>query len=119
MGLFELLHWQREGYAEYHRSKANLLLHIVGVPLFLVGNLGLVGALVGLAWKEAAMSLAFMAIGFGIQGKGHAGEESPSVPFSGPGNAVARILLEQWISFPLFVLGGGWSKAMAEASRRH
>jgi hypothetical protein len=36
----------------------------------------------------------------------------PPEPFTGPLNAVARIFLEQWITFPLFVLSGSWWKAV-------
>jgi hypothetical protein len=27
-------------------------------------------------------------------------------------NAVARLFLEQWITFPRFLLSGGWSRAL-------
>ena len=45
MSALELLRWQWEGYPRYHRSRFNLLLHIVAVPIFLVGNIALLGAL--------------------------------------------------------------------------
>jgi len=122
MGVKELLSWQWEGYPRYHGSRANLVLHIVVVPLFLCGNvalvLGLLGALglLGGSWAEAVAGLAAMAISVIAQGRGHALEANPPVPFSGPGNALARILLEQWVSFPRFVLTGGWWRALRRAS---
>ena len=37
MSVSGLLRWQWSGYPRYHRSRANLLLHIAVVPLFLAG----------------------------------------------------------------------------------
>ncbi|XHS79393.1 Mpo1-like protein [Burkholderiaceae bacterium UC74_6] len=115
MGLNELLRWQWEGYARYHGSRANLLLHIVVVPLFLCGNVALVLGLVAGGWGEAVAGLVAMVVSVIAQGRGHALEVNPPVPFSGPGNAVARIFLEQWVSFPRFVLTGGWWRAFQRA----
>jgi hypothetical protein len=52
----------RDGYARYHQSRVNLLLHIVLVPLFPVGNVALVTALVQRSWTVALVSAAAMAI---------------------------------------------------------
>ena len=46
MSVSELLRWQWEGYPRYHRARVNLLVHIVAVPLFLLGNIGLLVAIV-------------------------------------------------------------------------
>ena len=107
-----LLAWQWEGYARYHQSRANLLLHIVLVPLFMAGNVALIVGLVRLDWIEAVVGFACMAVSMVLQGRGHRGEENPPVPFSGPANALSRIFLEQWITFPRFVLTGGWWRAL-------
>ena len=48
-----LLAWQREGYARYHQSRANLLMHIVLVPLFLAGNVAVIVGAIRLDWIEA------------------------------------------------------------------
>lgn len=42
MSVAGLLRWQWDGYPRYHRSRANLLVHIVAVPLFVLGNVGLI-----------------------------------------------------------------------------
>jgi hypothetical protein len=110
-----LLAWQWEGYARYHQSRANLLLHIVLVPLFLAGNVALVVGVVRLSWVEALAGIALMAFSMALQGRGHRGEAVPPVPFSGPANALSRIFLEQWITFPRFVLTGGWARALRQA----
>jgi hypothetical protein len=102
--------WQR--YARYHQSRTNLLLHIVFVPVFLAGNVALLVALPGRHWLLAIGALAVTALSLAIQGRGHRGEPVPPEPFTGPLNAVARIFLEQWVTFPRFVLSGGWSRAL-------
>lgn len=116
MGIAALLAWQWEGYARYHRSRANLLLHIVVVPLFVLANLALVTALCVGAWLIAVCGAGVMVASIAAQGRGHRGEALPPEPFSSPINAVARIFLEQWITFPRFVLSGGWSQALRAAS---
>ena len=56
-----------------------------------------------------------MALSMALQGRGHQREPVPPVPFSGAGNAIARIFLEQWITFPRFVLTGGWWRALRQS----
>ena len=117
MNIRELLSWQWNGYANYHRSKTNLLIHIVVVPMFLAGNVGLVVSVFAASWVGVLVSLAAMALSVVLQGRGHGTEEVPPVPFSSPGNAVSRIFLEQWINFPRYVLSGGWARALRERTK--
>lgn len=116
MGVIELLCWQRAGYPRYHQSRGNLVLHVLVVPLFLAGNVLLVLALAKGWWLIALLSLAAMVVSVALQGRGHGREAVPPEPFTSPFNAVGRIFLEQWITFPLFVLSGGWAKAMRNAA---
>lgn len=115
MRLVELVRWQWDGYHLYHRSRKNLLIHIVAVPLFLVGNVGVVLSFV--QWTSIGLfsSLALMALSLALQGRGHAIESLPSIPFSGKLNMITRLLLEQWINFPRFVLTGGWLRAFKQS----
>lgn len=115
MSVIELLKWQWSGYAQYHGSRANLLLHIAVVPVFLAGNFGLLIALAAQSVMLGLLSLVAMGVSVALQGRGHKLEENPPAPFTGAGNAIARIFLEQWITFPRFVLSGGWLRAL----RRH
>lgn len=115
MSISELLRWQHEGYPRYHRSRFNLLLHIVMVPLFLVANVALVLALVERSWLVGIVSVAAMGISVLLQGCGHRREAVPPEPFTGAVQAVVRIFLEQWVTFPRFVLSGGWWRALRAA----
>jgi hypothetical protein len=65
------------------------------------------------------VSAGIAAAAFAAEARGHAGEMNPAVPFSGPGNALGRIFGEQFVTFPRFVLSGGWSRAYRAASGGH
>jgi hypothetical protein len=111
MGPAELARWQWEGYPLYHASRANLLIHIVLVPVFLAGNIAAPLGLALRSWPWAVAGLAAMALSFAAQGFGHGREKNPSIPFANPANAFARVFLEQWFTFPRFVFTGGWLRA--------
>jgi hypothetical protein len=116
MTVKELLRWQWEGYPRYHRSRLNLVLHIVVVPLFLAGNVALVAGLLRGAWWTAIAGAVATIASVVLQGRGHGKELTPPEPFTGPRNALSRIFLEQWVTFPRFVLSGGWLQALRQAS---
>lgn len=111
MKFSELLNWQWNGYQNYHGSRTNLLIHIAAVPMFLLANISLLLSLFEFSLFGALISFIAMGVAFGIQARGHGMEKNPSVPFSSPGNAFARIFLEQWITFPRFVFSGGWYRS--------
>jgi hypothetical protein len=113
--VFELLRWQWQGYPRFHRSRANLLLHIVLVPVFVLANVVLLAALAQQSWWAVLVALVAMAVSVALQGRGHRQEAMPPEPFTSPGNAVARIYCEQWVTFPRFVLSGGWYRALRTA----
>ena len=112
MGISELLRWQWDGYAKYHQSRANLFIHIVAVPLFLIGTIALVAALFQLSLMLLAVALASIVLAVALQGRGHRLEAMPPEPFTGPLNFVSRLFFEQWVTFPRFVISGGWGAAM-------
>ena len=112
MSVAELLRWQWDGYARVHRSRTNLLIHIVVVPLFVLGNVGLVVAFLETSAALGAVSLATMLVSVVLQGHGHKQEQLPPEAFTGPANAISRIFLEQWVTFPRFVLSGKWFRAL-------
>ena len=112
MLISELLRWQWDGHAKYHQSRANLFLHIVAVPLFLIGTIALVAALFQLSLMLLAVALACIVLAVALQGRGHLLEAVPPQPFTGPLNFVSRLFFEQWVTFPRFVISGGWSAAM-------
>ena len=102
---------QWANYRAAHRTRGNLLIHVVAVPLFILGNVVLVVALARGAWLVAGLAVLLMAASLGAQGRGHRREPMQPEPFSGLLNALARLLAEQWITFPRFVVSGGWAAA--------
>ena len=112
----ELLRWQWEGYPRYHRSRLNLLLHIVVVPLFLVGNVALLVAVVQRSWVVGIVAVVAMVFSVALQDRGHRQEPVSPEPFTSPVNAMSRIFFEQWVTFPRFVLSGGWLRALRQQS---
>ena len=95
MNAAELLRWQWDGYPRYHRSRANLLLHIVAVPAFVLGNAALVVTLLLGMWATAAGSLVVMIASMAVQGRGHKLEQVPPEPFTSP---VMRSRASSWSS---------------------
>lgn len=113
--LSTLLREQWRHYADTHQTQRNLLTHILAVPLFLVGNIVLLYAVIHAAPVAGTVGIGLSSIGLALQGKGHSHEPMAPTPFTGIGNAVLRILLEQWITFPRFVFSGGWLAAWRNA----
>jgi hypothetical protein len=103
---------QWKGYSRYHQSRSNLILHIIFVPLFLAGNAALVVALIECRWLLGLEAVALTGLSLAIQGLGHSKEQVPAEPFTSPLNAISRIVLEQWVTFPRFVLSGAWRRAL-------
>jgi Protein of unknown function (DUF962) len=117
MTVGQLLKWQWQGYARYHQNPTNLLLHIVAVPLFLVANLVAIVAVVQLSLGLLALAILGIVVSVGVQGRGHKLEAVPPEPFTGPANVLGRLLFEQWVTFPRFVLSGGWSRNLAHSRK--
>jgi hypothetical protein len=105
-----LLSWQWALYARGHRRRATLAVHALTVPLFCAGGVVVVAAPFVTPWLAVAGVLA-MGLAIAAQGRTHAREPAAPVPFSGPGDFVARIFFEQWITFPRFVLSGAFARA--------
>ncbi len=89
--------------------------HAFTVPLFLAGTVALVLAPFENAWLLAG-ALPAMILPLALQGRTHRLEANPPIPFRGPGDVAARLFVEQWVTFPRFVLGGGFARAWHAAS---
>jgi len=118
MNVLKLLQWQVNGYPRYHRSRGNLLIHIIAVPLFWGASVCFILACLDLSVIAGLIAVAAMVLSIALQGRGHKLEEIPPEPFTGRSNALARIVLEQWITFPRFLLSGGWMKALRNCRRK-
>lgn len=109
-----LLAWQFRNYPNGHRDRRNLALHVATAPLFIAGTCGVVLAPFTSPWL-LGFAVAALALPLVVQGRGHRLEANPPAPFLGPGDFVVRLLVEQWVTFPRYVLSGGFSRAWREA----
>jgi hypothetical protein len=114
-----LLATQWRQYSTAHRDRPNLLVHAVTAPVFLAGSCALVASpwtATG-AWKLAVAGAGVLAMMLAIaaQGRTHRREESAPAPFRGPGDVAARLLAEQWVTFPRYVLTGAFARAWRAA----
>ncbi len=112
-----LLAWQWSDYVAKHRDRGNLLIHIVAVPLFQLATLVLLGALLGRSLTAAVVAVLLMGVALVLQGRGHRREAERPVPFEGAADFASRLVVEQWITFPRFVLSGAWSENLRRARR--
>ena len=105
-----LLAWQWSLYPDNHQDRRNLAIHALTNPLFLAGTIAVPLAL-ATRWWLAPAGLVAMIVAIALQGRGHAREAVAPVPFRGPGDVIARIVVEQWITWPRFVASGGLARA--------
>src|SRR5512143_3098605 len=110
-----LLAWQLREYPKGHRDRRNLLLHAVTAPLFVAGTCALALAPFSGAWLLAA-ALPAMVLPLAIQGRAHRLEATAPIPFRGPADVAARLFVEQWVTFPRFVLNGGFMRSWRDAA---
>lgn len=109
-----LLAWQLRNYPKGHRNRRNLALHAATVPLFVAGTFAAVLAPFTSIWL-LVFAVPAVALPLVAQGRGHRLEADPPSPFRGPGDFAARLFLEQWVTFPRYVLSGGFARAWREA----
>ncbi|QRK09367.1 DUF962 domain-containing protein [Archangium violaceum] len=105
-----LLSWQWSHYPDNHRDRRNLLLHALTVPLFQLGTVLLVTSPVTSPWVVLPGAVATVSA-LALQGRGHRFETGSPAPFRGPFDVIARLFVEQWVTFPRFVLSGGFARA--------
>ena len=115
MGVGELLAWQWSDYPQKHQHRTNLLLHIVAIPVFMAGTVLLLAGIATLSIGAIVTGVAAWGVALVAEGRGHKMEPETPAPFTGAGNFVSRFFLEQWITFPRYVLTGGWWRALNRA----
>ncbi len=111
-----LLAWQWLNYSPTHRERHNLLVHALTAPLFVLGTCAvLLTPLVGALWLAPSGLGAMLAV-VALQGRTHRGEKIAPAPFRGLGDILARLFVEQWVTFPRYVLSGEFARAWRAGS---
>jgi phage terminase small subunit len=114
----QLVSWQWQGYAANHMDRANLALHLLTVPAFIAGLAAVLASpFAGLGFLFAGLGGLVAALV--VQGRGHRNEAAAPEPFTGPADFVSRFLVEQLVTFPRFVLSGGWLRAWRASGVAH
>jgi hypothetical protein len=109
-----LLRWQWALYPGGHRDRRNLLVHATTNPIFLAATVIILVSLLSRAWGSLVLGLVLF---FGVviaQKRSHAFERSAPATFRGPGDVLVRLFVEQWVTFPRYVLSGGFARAWRE-----
>jgi len=109
-----LLSRQWSDYGRVHRDRRNLLLHLVTAPIFAASSVAVVLAPWTHLWL-APLGLALMLLVVALQGGGHKLEGAAPAPFRDRLDIVLRIVAEQWITFPRYVLSGAFFRAIRQA----
>lgn len=115
MSFSELLEWQWSRYDASHRNRNNLLIKIVVVPLFWIGAVNFVVPLVFAGLVHALGGAILMAASLFLQAKGQEMEGRPPEPSGDARDFVRRVVAEQFVTFPRFVLSGGWWRNLKAA----
>lgn len=108
----KLIAWQWSDYAAKHQHRANLVLHIFAVPMFWAGTLALVLATWFGSLTLGIGAVAAMLVSLVMQGRGHKLEPETPTPFEGALDFPSRFLTEQFVTFPRYLLSGGWYRAL-------
>jgi len=106
--------WQFRNYPQAHRDRRNLALHAATAPLFVAGTCAVVLAPFSSIWL-LVFAVPALALPLAVQGRGHHLEAIPPSPFLGPADFASRLFVEQWVTFPRYVLGGGFARAWRQA----
>ena len=102
-----LLSWAWKETPPVHKDPTNLLIHLVAVPLFVVGNVLLVAGIVVNVWLLIAAILCIV-VSLALQKYGHSLEGNSVPPFTGPRDFIRRLYAEQFCNFWRFLLSGQW-----------
>ncbi|WP_442593716.1 Mpo1-like protein [Parapusillimonas sp. JC17] len=102
MAVSSILRTQWNDYPQVHASRTNFMVHLATVPVFMAGTVIFFWGVCVFSLTPALAGLLAMMAALGAQGWGHRQESRPPAPFTSPGNALVRLMLEQWVTFPRY-----------------
>ena len=107
MSFPELVSWAWRETPPVHKNGTNLLVHIVAVPLFVLGHVLLVVGMLINPWLLVAAILSIV-VSLVAQKVGHSLERNQVPPFTGAGDFLRRLYAEQFCNFWRFLFSGQW-----------
>jgi hypothetical protein len=105
MSFPELVSWAWKETLPVHKNGTNLLIHLVAVPLFVLGHVLLVVGIFSNPWLLVAALLCIV-VSLVAQKVGHALEGNQVPPFAGAGDFLRRLYAEQFYNFWRFLFSG-------------
>ncbi len=103
----QLVAWAWRETPPVHRNARNLAIHIVAVPLFVLGHVLLLGGVLASGWFAGA-GLLCIVVSIAAQGFGHSLEQQQVHSFTGPRDFLRRLYAEQFCNFWRFLFTGNW-----------
>ena len=107
MSFSELIAWAWRETPPVHRNGGNLVIHIVAVPLFVLGHVLVLAGVLVVWWLPIVGALCII-ISIAAQGFGHSLERQQVHPFTGPRDFLRRLYAEQFYKFWRFLVTGQW-----------
>lgn len=113
----QLVDWAWRETPPVHANRANLLIHVVAVPVFVGAHvLAIVGAVMLDAWPIIA-GVVLAVIPLVLQRRGHALERQPVHAFASTKDFVGRLYAKQFCNFWRFLFTGAWFASFKRAQR--
>ena len=106
MSFSELVSWAWRETPPVHRNATNLLIHLIAVPLFVLGHVLLVACFIR-PWLLMG-AIASIALSLAAQKYGHSLEHRRVHAFAGAGDFIRRLYAEQFCNFWRFLFSGQW-----------
>jgi hypothetical protein len=119
MSFGQLGAWAWRETPPVHKSRTNLLIHIVAVPLFVLGHVllfaGLTQGVVIGDWSLLPAAPVCIVVSLVMQNIGHRLEKAEVYPFLNVRDFVRRIYAEQFFNFWRFLFSGQWYASLKAA----
>ena len=107
MSFSELRAWAWGETPPVHKHRTNLLIHIVAVPLFVIGHILLLAGILTNPWWLVA-GIVSIVVSLAAQKAGHALEPNQVPSFTGARDFLRRLYAEQFCNFWRFLFSGQW-----------
>ena len=106
MSFPQLVTWAWRETPPVHQSRTNLLIHIIAVPLFVLGHVLVIAGLIN-PWFLVGAALSIV-VSLTAQKYGHSLEHNQVHGFTGASDFLRRLYAEQFCNFWRFLFSGQW-----------
>ena len=104
----ELIAWAWQETPPVHKSRVNLVVHLVAVPLFVSGHVLPVIGIARSSGTLVVLGLGAIVVSLALQKFGHSLEQNAVHTFTSGRDFIRRVYAEQFVNFWRFLLSGQW-----------